>query len=269
MATVPVFNPCVPPPTPLPPPYPPGYPGYGYPCYPPIPPPPPTVPCLRLSGPTGFTGTTGPTGWTGVTGWTGPRGPEGFAANTGATGATGTTGFTGPLGTGPTGSTGPLGTGPTGITGAQGPQGIPGIAGSFKNFTILLNYSGGSSISQVNIPVGLFGPTSFGTLQYGGVFTNNQSTDLVFLGQPTLTLNNTTNAFITGVFISGYNTAGSWQPIPPINIGQNVVNYKVTGDNSVLLYLPLAYINGGNLTTYPNSGTTGDGYLVSVTIFYL
>jgi hypothetical protein len=33
MATVPVFNPCVPPPTPLPPPYP----GYPYGCYPPIP----------------------------------------------------------------------------------------------------------------------------------------------------------------------------------------------------------------------------------------
>jgi hypothetical protein len=266
MATVPVFNPCVPPPTPLPPPYPPGY-GYGYPCYPPIPAPPPsTVPCLRLSGPTGFTGTTGPTGWTGVTGWTGPRGPEGFAANTGATG---NTGFTGPLGTGPTGSTGPLGTGPTGTTGTRGPQGIPGIAGSYKNFTVLLNYSGGSSINQVSIPAGLFGPTSFGTLQYGGVFTTNQSTDLIFSGQPTLNLNNTTNAFITGVFISGYNTAGSWQPIPPINIGQNVVNYKVSGDNSLSLYLPLNYINGGNLTIYPSSGTTGAGYLVSVTLFYL
>jgi hypothetical protein len=264
MATVPVFNPCVPPPTPLPPPYPPGY-GYGYPCYPPIPAPPPsTVPCLRLSGPTGFTGTTGPTGWTGVTGWTGPRGPEGFAANTGATG---NTGFTGPLGTGPTGMTGPLGTGPTGTTGTRGPQGIPGIAGSYKNFTILLNYSGGSSISQVSIPAGLFGPTSFGTLQYGGVFTTNQSTDLVFFGLNKLTLNNTTNAFITGVFISGYNVDQSWQPVPAVYIAQGKVNYKVTGDNSVSLDLPLSLINGTN-TNAPISGIN-TGYLVSVTLFYL
>jgi hypothetical protein len=104
-------------------------------------------------------------------------------------------------------------------------------------------------------------------LRLGGDFTSNQGTDLVFSGQPTLTLNNTTYPFLTGLFISGYNTAGSWQPIPPINIGQNVVNYRVAADYSLSMYLPLGYINGGNVTVYPSG--IGAGYLVSITLFYL
>ena len=46
-----------------------------------------------------------------------------------------------------------------------------------------------------------------------------------------------------------------------------IVRYSVVSDNSVTLYLPLASINGGNLTL-PTTGTAS-GFLVTVTLFYL
>jgi hypothetical protein len=129
-------------------------------------------------------------------------------------------------------------------------------------------YSGGSSISSINIPPGLFGPNSAGMLQNGGVYTTNQSTDLVFLNQPNLIMRNTMNAFAIGVFISGFNTSGSWQPVQGVNFGGDTgVKYTVSYDYSISLYLPLSAINAGNLT--PATVGAGAGYVVAVTIFYL
>jgi len=248
----PTFNPCCPPPRPMP---------TGVIIQGVFPTPqPPHIPALRLAGPTGWTGPIGPTGVNGILGGTGPSGLDGRATNTGATGSSGPTGARGVDGIPGTA----VNTGSTGTTGCTGIQGIPGNP---KNFTVLLNYSGGSSISGVRIPPGLFGGTAYNTLQAGGDFTAEQGGDLLFLNKPTLTLNNTTYSFLTSVSISGFITSGAWQPISPNNIGGSAVNYKVTGDNSVALYLPLAYINGGNNSVYPSG--YGRGYLVAVTLFYL
>jgi hypothetical protein len=158
-------------------------------------------------------------------------------------------------------------TGWTGTSGPTGPQGVRGLDGSPKNFTIFLNYSGGSTISSVRIPRGLFGPAAVNNLQVGGDFNSNQGTDLQFTGaSPTLLLNNTANAFVIHIAISGYRANG-WQPMPYVNMDPSIVRYTMTSDNSVSLYLPLSSINGGNLTL-PTTGA-GAGYLVTVTIFYL
>jgi hypothetical protein len=158
-------------------------------------------------------------------------------------------------------------TGWTGTSGPTGPQGLRGLDGSPKNFTIFLNYSAGATISSVRIPAGLFGPVAVNNLQAGGTFNANQGTDLQFIAaSPTLTLNNTANAFVIHVAISGYRANG-WQPMQPVNIDPSIVRYTMTIDNSVSLYLPLGSINGGN-TTLPTTGA-GAGYLVTVTLFYL
>lgn len=250
--TIPTFNSCCPPPRPVPPPFPyqPGAIKQGaFPA-----PQSPHIPALRLAGPTGWTGPIGPTGINGIIGGTGPSGIDGRATNTGATGWSGPTGAPGIDGIAAN----------TGTTGSTGAQGIPGNP---KNFTVLLNYSGGASISGVRIPPGLFSGAAYNTLAAGGDFTEEQGGDLLFLNKPTLTLNNTTYSFLTSVSISGFITSGAWQPISPNNIGGSAVNYRVTGDNSVALYLPLAYINGGNNSVYPSG--YGSGYLVAVTLFYL
>jgi hypothetical protein len=113
----------------------------------------------------------------------------------------------------------------------------------------------------------LFGPAAANNLQAGGTFNANQGTDLQFTGaSPTLSLNNTANAFVIHIAISGYRNAG-WQPMPYVNMDPSIVRYSVVTDNSVSVYLPLASINGGNLTL-PTTGTAS-GFLVTVTIFYL
>jgi hypothetical protein len=165
-------------------------------------------------------------------------------------------------------------TGWTGTSGPTGPQGLRGLDGSPKNFTVFLNYSGGSTISSVRVPQGLFGPAAVNNLQVGGTFNANQGTDLQFTGaSPTLLLNNTANAFVIHIAISGYRLTGDkegtgyWQMIKYNNIGPTNVFYSVYADNSVTIYLPLSDINGGN-TTAPLTGA-GAGYQATVTIFYL
>jgi hypothetical protein len=71
---------------------------------------------------------------------------------------------------------------------------------------------------------------------------------------------------MVGMMVSGYNTSGSWQPVNAVNIRSGYVNYSISQDNSITLYLPLIYISGGNNSIYPTG--FGAGYLVSVTLMY-
>ena len=220
-------------------------------------------------GPTGSIGIIGPTGTTGYTGPTGFTGPVGNATNTGATGPTG---FTGPTGrTGPTGVTGFTGfTGATGasLTGPIGPTGPTGASGggsgNSKSYVIFVDYSTGAAISRVKIPAGLF---TNPTLSGGGVFTADVGTDLVFFGLDNITCNNTTNAFVTGIQVSGYIASGNWQPIAGGNISATKTYFSFSADYSVQMKgLNLTNINGSSLTR-PSTGT-GSGFLATITLFY-
>jgi len=153
--------------------------------------------------------------------------------------------------------------GPTGPTG-----GSATIPGALKAFTIYVDYSANNAISRLYIPAGLFGPAN-PVLAFGGVFTANQGTDLVFLGGTTITLNNTAYAFVSSINASGYIPAGAWQPVYGARIGPTFINYSVTNDNAVLIEgLDTSNINGGSITPKPTTGVAA-GFLATVTIFYV
>lgn len=154
--------------------------------------------------------------------------------------------------------------GPTGPTG-----GSSTIPGALKAFTIYVDYSAANQISRVYIPPYLFGSAAAPILQLGGVFTADVGTDLVFLGNPTIVLNNTTYAFVSSMNASGFVAAGAWQPINAGNIRAGSVFYSVTSDYRVTLNgLNLSNINGANTTVYPITGTAA-GFLATITIFYV
>jgi hypothetical protein len=191
----------------------------------------------------------------GVTNWNllpygGMMGPTGPLGPTGATGPTGVTG--------PTGETGP--TGPTGATGSTGPE------GPIKIFNIYADYSTGTTISRVYLPPGLM---TNPTLAAGGTFTSNVGTDLIFLGQSQITLNNTTFPFVTDLSVSGYIAAGQWTPIPGGNYGITKVHYTSAADYSVTLKgLNLSLINGANLAIKPSSGVAS-GFLATFSVNFV
>lgn len=162
--------------------------------------------------------------------------------------------------------------GPTGGTGPAGPVGPPAPILAFtKSFTIFVDYTVQNAISRVNIPAGLF---TNPLLSAGGVFTADVGTDLIFLGQTTITCENTTDAFVTGMQASGYvltgtnPPAGQWIPIPGGNISQTRVFYSVTTDNNVQIRgLNLTNINGANVGVRPAAGVA-TGFLATITLFY-
>jgi hypothetical protein len=165
---------------------------------------------------------------------------------------------------GPTGGTGPAGgLGPTGNT---GPVGSPAPIIAFtKSFTIFVDYSLQNAISRVSIPAGLF---TNPLLSAGGVFTADVGTDLVFLGKTAITCENTTNAFVTSMHVSGYASSSEWIPIPGGNIGQTRTYYSVSSDNIVEIRgLNLTNINGANVAVRPTAGVAS-GFLATVTLFY-
>jgi len=249
----------------------------------------------NLIGPTGPTGggIPGPAGTATNTGATGPAGPagargiDGTATNTGATGPTGPTGDIGPIGisgtavntgaTGPSGGAGPTGgtgrTGNTGPTGGTGPTGNtgptgPGNTNASKSFTIFLDYSAANAIKRVYIPPGMF---TNPPLSAGGTFTADVGTDLVFLGNPTVAIRNTTYPFIVGLFANGYVTTGEWQLTSPSQIRPGNISYlnvTITADHAATIGANLTAINGGNLSVYPSTGTAA-GFLAMITVFYL
>lgn len=170
---------------------------------------------------------------------------------------------------GPTGGTGSAG--PIGPTGNTGPAGSPAPVTAFtKSFTIFVDYSAQNAISRVSIPAGLF---TNPLLSAGGVFTANVGTDLVFIGPggagtTTITCENTTNAFVTAIQVSGYSSSGQWIPIPGGNISQTRVYYSVSTDNNVEMRgLNLTNINGANVAVRPPAGVAA-GFLATITLFY-
>ena len=155
--------------------------------------------------------------------------------------------------------------GPTGPTG-----GSATIPGALKAFTIFLDYSANNSISRIYIPPGLFGASANPLLAVGGVFTANVGTDLVFLGNPTVVMRNTTYAFAAGLSANGYIAAGNWQIVPPSNIRPEIgyLNYSFTSDYAITIGTDLNSLNGANRSVYPLTGTAS-GFLATVTIFYV
>jgi len=156
--------------------------------------------------------------------------------------------------------------GPTGSSGPTGPQG-PVYTNYVKSFTLHLDYSAAGAISRVYVPPGLF---TNPLLADGGIFANNVGSDLIFLGNPTIAMQNTTNAFIVGLFANGYVSSGQWQLMSPSQIrsGIDFVNVTTTADYSATIGANLGPINGGQLSIYPTTGTAA-GFLAMITLFYL
>lgn len=158
-------------------------------------------------------------------------------------------------------------TGDTGNIGNTGYTGDKGQAGFIKSFTILVNFRTTTSISKIYIPPGLFSTNAEPGLSDGGEFTSNQGGDLLFQGVNNITLTNTTYPFISGMFVSGYISGGSWIPVPGANMDNNGrVGYSMTSDFGATINLPLGFINGGNLIS-ARSGF-GSGYLVAIFLVY-
>lgn len=194
-------------------------------------------------------GATGPTG----VGGTGETGPTGVAG----------TGSTGPTGVGPTGETGPTGVGGTGET---GPTGDTGPSGSLKSFTIYLDFSSGTAISRIYLPPGM---STTPSLAAGGIFTANESTDLIFLGTTNITITNTTYAFPIGLSATGYSTSLYWQPSSQANLGGSGITWQNTADyNLILKGVTPGRLNGNNTANYPSSGVLS-GWLATLTIYFL
>jgi hypothetical protein len=188
----------------------------------------------------------------GPTGGAGPTGAAGTSSNTGATGSTGYSGATGA-------------TGVTGSTGATG----PGNAAGLKSYTIFVNFVSGGTISSVYIPPGLFSSSAAGGLAAGGAFTGDVSPDLIFLGLNQITMARTANAFPIGMVASGYFASGQWNPISGGNIGNTKLYFNTSTNNSLILQgVTLTNLTGGNSAVRP-SGTSADGYLATITLFYL
>lgn len=159
-------------------------------------------------------------------------------------------------------------TGPTGSYGGTGPTGSPApTIGLAKSFTIFLDYTAANALSRVYIPPGLFANLP---LSAGGTFTANQGTDLVFLGNPTLVMQNTSYPFIVGLFANGYVTTAQWQLVSPSQTrpGNGYLNVTTTADYSATIGADLGAINGGNLSVYPSTGT-GAGFLGMITLFFI
>jgi hypothetical protein len=154
--------------------------------------------------------------------------------------------------------------------GATGPAGGSGtIPGALKAFTIYVDFSAANAVSRVYIPPNLFADSN-PVLAAGGTFIGNVGTDLVFLGQPYIKLNNTRYAFPAGLSGNGYIAAGVWQIVPPANIrpATGYLNYTSTADYSTTIGIDLNSLNGANLTVYPTTGAAS-GFLATVTVFYV
>jgi hypothetical protein len=159
--------------------------------------------------------------------------------------------------------------GPTGPTGSAGPA-FP-ITGLTKSFTIFVDFSSGVGISKVYIPPGLFSASAAGNLALGGAFTTDVAPDLVFTtgNRDQIALSKTEYAFITGIAASGYYSTGQWNPVSGGNIGNTKLHYQINSDYSTTITnINTTILTGGNTAIRP-SGTSADGYLGTVTLFYL
>jgi hypothetical protein len=160
--------------------------------------------------------------------------------------------------------------GPTGGTGPAGPPGPPSPSSIFaKSFTIFIDFAVGAGISAVYIPPGLFSSAASGNLSQGGRFTADVGSDLNFYGLDKITLNSTQFGFITGITASGFYASGYWNPVAGGNIGNTKLYYQITTDYSAVIgNVNLTLLTGGNSAVRP-TGTSADGYLATITLFYL
>ena len=157
--------------------------------------------------------------------------------------------------------------GPTGSTGPPGPPGPNSIFA--KSFTIFVDFVIGAGISSVYIPPGLFSLSAAGNLAEGGTFTADVSPDLSFLGQDKITLGKLQYGFINGITASGFYASGQWNPISGGNIGNTKLHYKLSTNNSAIISnVNVTLLTGGNTAVRP-TGTSADGYLATVTLFFL
>lgn len=169
--------------------------------------------------------------------------------------------------TGATGSSGPLG--PTGFTGAN-----PPTIGLTKSFTILVDFTAGTGISKIYIPPGFFSVSAAQNLSQGGTFTADVSPDLLFQGgqQDSITCSNTQYSFISGINASGFYSSGLWSPIAGGNIGGTTtkLSYQFNTNNSVIITnITTSLLTSGNTATRPQAGAPGDGFLATITLFYI
>jgi hypothetical protein len=83
-------------------------------------------------------------------------------------------------------------------------------------------------------------------------------------------MENTTYAFIVGLFANGYVASGQWQLVSPAQTrpGIGYLNVTTSADYTATIGADLGAINGGNLSVYPSSGTAS-GFLAMITLFYL
>lgn len=158
--------------------------------------------------------------------------------------------------------------GPTGPAGSAGPTG-PANTNVMKSYTIFVDFTAGAGISSVYIPPGLFSSTAAGNLSLGGTFTSDVSPDLVFLGLDRITLGKTQGSFIIGITASGFYASGQWNPIAGGNIGNTKLYFQSNTDHYAIIgNVNTTLLTGGNTATRP-AGTTADGFLATITLFYL
>jgi hypothetical protein len=130
-----------------------------------------------------------------------------------------------------------------------------------------VDYSASAALSRVYIPPGLFANAP---LSAGGTFSANQGTDLVFLGNPTIVMRNTTYAFVINLSANGYVTSGQWQLVSPSQIrpGNGYLNVTTLTDYNTTIGTDLGAINGANLSVYPSTGIAA-GFLGVITLYYM
>jgi len=163
--------------------------------------------------------------------------------------------------------------GPTGPTGPFGPNPVSGLT---KSFTILVDFTVGVGISKIYIPPGLFSASAAQNLAQGGTFTADVSPDLIFQSstgtQDRITLSRTQNSFITGITASGFYSSGLWSPIAGGNLGGTTtkLTYQFNTNNSVVITnITTALLTSGNTSTRPQTGAPGEGFLATITLFYI
>ena len=163
--------------------------------------------------------------------------------------------------------------GPTGPTGPFGPNPTIGLA---KSFTILVDFTVGTGITTIYIPPGLFSASAAGNLAQGGTFTADVSPDLIFESttgtQDKIRFSSTQYSFISGITASGFYSSGFWSPVAGGNIGGTTtkLTYEFNTNNSVLITnITTTILTSGNTATRPQAGAPGEGFLATITLFYM
>jgi len=108
------------------------------------------------------------------------------------------------------------------------------------------------------------------SLAAGGVFTNNQGTDLVFSGTVDISMTNLTYAFPIGMSATGYSSSLYWQPSALAVLGGSTnARWQNSADYTLALKgLTATRLNEGNTADRPASGVL-TGWLATVSITFI